>query len=78
MTKKKPETSVSREVLEHHVALHNAQCPGRDIRELLCTCGTTMVLICGTSEEELFMATRPGPYCKHAAELMEQQEGLWP
>lgn len=71
----KAPSPVSRELLEHHVALHDTRCLGRDTRELVCTCGIMAVVACSTCEEYLVVATRRGTFCEHAAAMLDGQEG---
>jgi hypothetical protein len=64
------EVGASREVIEHHARQHPC---GEHVgaRHVWCSCGTTVALVCDACQQPVFMATRPGSWCPHAAGLVE-------
>lgn len=64
-------TGASREVLSHHARLHAEQCPSEGAREVVCSCRRTLVVVCTSCNEPVFLVPAPGPWCEHAEELVE-------
>ncbi len=61
----------SREILNHHAALHWRACPASastPLHYMVCPCFTTMVMACGACHDALFITTAPRTWCHHAAD----------
>jgi hypothetical protein len=60
----------SREVLEQHWAVHQRGCPGDDLINMECPCGSTVVQLCVFCWELLFVHVEDAP-CRHVGHIFD-------
>jgi hypothetical protein len=69
----------SPEVIRHHGEEHGRRCPFGQVLAMTCEHDCTRVLACSQCRKPVYLLTRPGTNCHHAAEIRQglTPSGLW-
>jgi len=64
-----PRLGASEEIVGEHARRHGCG-PNAPMLEVVCPCGTTVLLVCARCGEPVFAAVAPGTFCVHAQEAI--------